>query len=252
MAHIELDQLGLTFRVRTYGRITFKDYLLKGMFRGRRVGVMEVKALENIDLRLSDGDRVGIIGHNGAGKSTLLRVLAGVYPPTAGRRIVSGRVASLFEMTLGFEMDSNGWENIAFRGYLQGETPRTLRSKVTEIAEFSELGEFLDMPLRYYSAGMLVRLAFSIATAIEPEVLLVDEMLGAGDLTFQCKARARIKELLSNARVVVMVSHDLTAVAELCDRVVWLDHGRIRQAGAARNVIAAYESQAQGAERQAA
>jgi ABC-type polysaccharide/polyol phosphate transport system ATPase subunit len=157
---------------------------------------------------------------------------------------VVGKIASLFDITLGFELDASGWENIAFRSYFQGETPRTLREKVAQIAEFSELGEFLNMPLRYYSAGMMVRLAFSIATTIEPEILIVDEVLSAGDLAFQCKARARIEQLLKHARLVVMVSHNLQAISELCDRVILLDHGRIRQAGPAAQVIASYEQQA--------
>jgi ABC-type polysaccharide/polyol phosphate transport system ATPase subunit len=122
----------------------------------------------------------------------------------------------LFEITLGFELDASGWENIAFRSYFQGETPRTLRGKMARIAEFSELGEFLDMPLRYYSSGMLVRLAFSIATAIEPEILIIDEVLSAGDESFQAKARSRIEELMRQARIVVLVSHDMAAISSLC------------------------------------
>ncbi len=252
MALIDLDKVGLTFRVRTYGRISFKEYLIKGMFRRRATQTMEVRALDDITLRLGEGDRIGIIGANGAGKSTLLRVLAGVYQPTAGRRTVVGKIASLFEITLGFEMEANGWENIGFRGYFQGETPRTLRDKVAQIAEFSELGDFLNMPLRYYSAGMLVRLAFSIATTIQPEILIVDEVLSAGDLAFQCKARARIEQLFDHARMVVMVSHDLQSIANLCNRVILLDHGRIRQIGPAAQVIAAYEQQAHAPELKAA
>jgi ABC-type polysaccharide/polyol phosphate transport system ATPase subunit len=252
MAQIELENVDLTFQVRTYGRITFKEYLVKGMFRRRATSVMEIRALEGVNLKLGDGDRVGIIGHNGAGKSTLLRVLAGVYTPTSGRRVVVGKIASLFEIALGFESDASGWENIAFRSYFQGETPKTLRGKMAEIAEFSELGEFLNMPLRYYSAGMMVRLAFAIATTIEPEILIVDEVLSAGDLSFQHKARARIHQLLDDAHVVVMVSHDLEAVQELCDRVIWLDHGRIRQSGPPAQVVAAYRQQSQTVEQQAA
>jgi ABC-type polysaccharide/polyol phosphate transport system ATPase subunit len=253
MALIDLEHVGLTFRVRAYGRITFKEYMLKGMFmRRQKSTTMEVRALEDINLELHEGQRVGIIGHNGAGKSTLLRVLAGVYPPTSGRRTVVGKIASLFEITLGFEMDANGWENISFRSYFQGETPRSLRSKVNQIAEFSELGDFLDMPLRYYSAGMMVRLAFSIATTVEPEILIIDEVLSAGDLAFQCKARERIEQLLRHARLVVMVSHDLSTIGELCDRVAWMDHGHIRQVGPAASVIEAYQQHAQSSERQAA
>jgi ABC-type polysaccharide/polyol phosphate transport system ATPase subunit len=243
MALIELDHVDLTFQVRAYGRITFKEYVLKGLFRRSAAATMEVRALRDISLRLAEGERVGIIGANGAGKSTLLRVLAGVYQPTAGHRTVVGKIASLFEITLGFEMDANGWENISFRSYFQGETPQSLRDKVAEIADFSELGEFLKMPLRYYSAGMMVRLAFSIATTIDPEILIVDEVLSAGDLAFQCKAKARIEQLLNRARIVVMVSHDLHSIGNLCDRVVWLDHGRIRQAGPPREIVAAYQQE---------
>ena len=138
-----------------------------------------VPALHDVSFVLRPGDRLGIIGRNGAGKSTLLKLLAGIYPPTSGRRHVEGRISSLFEIALGFEMEASGWENIMYRGYLQGETPRHIRAKIQPIAEFSELGEFLNMPVRYYSAGMMVRLAFSIATAIEPEILIVDEVLSA-------------------------------------------------------------------------
>lgn len=252
MALIDLDDVGLTFNVRTYGRITFKEYLLRGLFRRRSGAKMEVRALDGINLRMSEGERLGIIGHNGAGKSTLLRVLAGIYQPTSGRRRVVGNLASLFDITLGFELDANGWENIAFRSYFQGASPRTLRDKLSQIAEFSELGDFLNMSLRYYSAGMMVRLAFSIATTIEPEILIVDEVLSAGDLAFQAKARTRIEQLLNHARVVVMVSHDLESIGRLCDRVLWLDHGRVHQCGPARQVIAAYQQHAQSTEKKAA
>jgi ABC-type polysaccharide/polyol phosphate transport system ATPase subunit len=172
-----------------------------------------------------------------------LKVLAGVYPPTSGRRVVRGKIGSLFDIVLGFEPDANGWENMAFRGYLQGETPATLRGKIKEIAEFSELGKFLDMPVRYYSNGMLVRLAFSISTAIEPEILIVDEALAAGDMEFQDKARQRMKSLIKSAQAVIVVSHDLDALSQICERTLWLDHGRVRMTGRTPEVIAAYTNQ---------
>jgi ABC-type polysaccharide/polyol phosphate transport system ATPase subunit len=149
-------------------------------------------------------------------------------------------MSSLFDIALGFEPDATGWENIAYRGFLQGETPSSIQEKAPAIAEFSELGEFLDMPVRYYSAGMLVRLAFSISTAIEPEILIIDEALSAGDLSFQAKARERIRNLISTARAVLIVSHDLPSLSLLCDRIVWIDHGRICMEGTAEEVIAAY------------
>jgi ABC-type polysaccharide/polyol phosphate transport system ATPase subunit len=246
MALIELDDISLLFRVRCHGRISLKEYLVHGMFYRAKRTTLEVLALDRISLRIAEGDRVGIIGANGAGKSTLLKLLAGVYPPTSGSRRVHGRISSLFDIALGFEQDATGWENMAYRGYLQGETPQTLRPKVQMIAEFSELGEFLNMPVRYYSAGMMVRLAFSIATAIEPEILLVDEVLSAGDVAFQSKARQRMRELMSNAQAVVVVSHDMASLARLCDRVIWLDHGAVRMDGPTDEVTAAYVQQATG------
>ena len=241
MAKIALEKVGLTFRVRTeQGRMTLKEYLVRGLFLRGRAPRMVVRALQNVNLRINPGDRLGILGPNGAGKSTLLRLLAGVYEPTSGQRVVEGKISSLFDLMLGFEPEASGWENISYRGYLQGETPRGLKSKIQGIAEFSELGHFLDMPVRYYSSGMLVRLAFSIATAIEPEILLVDEVLSVGDLAFQEKARQRMREMMDKAQLIVMVSHDLEAVKRLCHRIVWMDHGRVRQVGRPAEVVEAY------------
>jgi ABC-type polysaccharide/polyol phosphate transport system ATPase subunit len=250
---IQLDQVGLRFQVRRFGRISLKEYLLHGLFRRSKQATFTVHALEGIDLRVDEGDRMGVIGPNGAGKSTLLKLLAGIYPPTAGRRIVRGRISSLFDIALGFEPDASGWENIKYRGYLQGESPRSIRGKMQAIADFSELGDFLNMSVRYYSSGMMVRLAFSIATAIEPEIMIVDEVLAAGDLAFQTKARERIRTLMSSARAVIVVSHDLESLRTLCDRAVWLDHGRIHRAGPINEVIDAYVRDATpGGQRQAA
>lgn len=242
MAAVFLENVHLIFRVRQQYQITLKEYLLRGMFRDDRNPIREIHALRDVSLRLRAGDRLGIIGGNGAGKSTLLKLLAGIYEPTRGVRRVVGRISSLFELSLGFEMEASGRQNILYRGYLQGETPRSMRKKLDEIAEFSELGEFLDTPVRYYSAGMLVRLAFSIATAIEPEILLVDEVLSAGDLAFQEKARKRMREMMSKAQVLVVVSHDLDSLRRICDRGIWLDHGQVRAEGPMDHVIAAYTS----------
>jgi ABC-type polysaccharide/polyol phosphate transport system ATPase subunit len=253
MARIELDGVHLTFRVRQHRRITFKEFLVRQMFRRSVNPMIEVRALQDVNLSIAEGQRVGVIGHNGAGKSTLLKVLAGVYPPTDGRRTVEGQISSLFDIALGFEPDASGWENIAYRGYLQGETPRSIKGKMQAIADFSELGAFLDMPVRYYSAGMMVRLAFSIATAIEPQILLVDEVLSVGDMAFQAKARQRMKEMMAKAQLIVVVSHDLEGMAKVCERTVWMDHGRVRQVGPTAEVVAAYvQSVQQQAARQAA
>jgi ABC-type polysaccharide/polyol phosphate transport system ATPase subunit len=242
MARIELDGIGLTFTVRKQRGLTFKEFLLRGMFSRSRNPVMEVRALHDLNIQVGQGERVGIIGHNGAGKSTLLRLLAGIYAPSTGRRVVKGRVSSLFDIHLGFEGEANGWENINYRSYLQGETPASVRRKKKEIAEFSELGEFLNMPVRYYSAGMMVRLAFSIATAIEPEILLVDEVLSVGDLAFQHKARERMRQMMARAHLMVMVSHDLEAVERTCTRAIWMHQGQIVRTGPCPDVIAAYRA----------
>jgi lipopolysaccharide transport system ATP-binding protein len=240
MKLIELNDVSLHFHVRCRQGTSLKDFLLHSLL-GERKEKMTVKALERVDLHVEQGERLGIIGHNGAGKSTLLKLLAGIYPPTSGTRRVMGRVSSLFDISLGFEPEANGWDNIRFRSYLQGETPRTVEARMKAIADFSELGKFLDTSVRHYSAGMLVRLAFSVATAIEPEILIVDEVLSAGDCAFQAKARQRMQALISRAQAVVAVSHDLASIAQLCNRVIWLDHGRVRMAGETREVIDAYQ-----------
>lgn len=240
MPLIELNNIGLMFQVRKHGRISLKDFMVRRMFRSSVNPFMEIRALRDVSFRLTAGDRLGIIGHNGAGKSSLLKLLAGVYPPTEGKRTVQGRISSLFDISLGFEGDSSGWENIALRGYLQGETPVSIKAKMQQIAEFAELGEFLDMPVRYYSAGMHVRLAFSIATAIEPEILLIDEALSAGDLSFQQKARRRMTDMIAKAQIMVLVSHDMDAIASMCNQAIWLDHGAVRATGPVDQVIRAY------------
>ena len=248
MARIKLDGVSLTFHVRQHhDRMTLKEYLVRGLFLPGRRQALEVHALRDVSLAVEAGGRVGVIGHNGAGKSTLLKVLAGVYPPTRGEVVVDGRVGSLFDIVLGFEPDASGRENIAYRSYLQGETPRSLRGKIDAIIEFAELGEFINTPVRYYSTGMMVRLAFSIATAMGPEVLLVDEVLSAGDLAFQAKARERMREMMARAKLMVVVSHDLGALAKLCDRGVWLDRGRVLREGSMTEVVRAYCASLPGA-----
>lgn len=252
MARIVLDDLSLTFRVRQQSKVTLKEYLLKQMFRPSINPWIEVRALRNLSFALEQGQRLGIIGHNGAGKSTLLKTLAGVYPPSSGKRRVEGKICSLFDLSLGFELEASGWENIGYRSYLQGETPRTVKAKIQEIAEFSELGDFLNIPIRFYSSGMLVRLAFSIATSIEPEVLLIDEALGAGDMAFQSKAKARMRQLIAQAHLMVLVTHDLNYIQEMCDQALWLDHGCMKMIGHPEEVVAAYHASSQAAMSKAA
>lgn len=253
MAKIELEDVGLTFTIRQNKQITLKEYIVRGlMFQSLKTPAMKVHALNNICLSASDGDRIGVIGHNGAGKSTLLKLLAGIYPTTKGRCRVEGRICSLFDITLGFEPEATGWENITYRSYLQGESPADVKRKSQGIAEFSELGQFLDVPVRYYSAGMMMRLAFSIATAVEPEVLLIDEVLATGDLAFQAKAKARMNEMKNSSRLMVLVAHDLETIRVMCNRTVWLQHGSIQMQGPTNQVVDAYVRSVQTAQTQAA
>jgi ABC-type polysaccharide/polyol phosphate transport system ATPase subunit len=244
MAAIELRDVDLTFSLRRASRLSLKEYLLNGMFRQRVNPRMQVHVLRQMNLQVREGDRIGIVGHNGAGKSTLLKLMAGVYPPTRGTLDVQGRICSLFDITLGFEPDATGRENIAFRAYLQGETPKTLAGKIADVEEFCELGPFLDTQVRYYSAGMAIRLAFSIATVSAPEILLIDEVLSVGDMAFQIKARKRMKDLMASARLMVMVSHDLESVRAMCNRAIWLSKGEILADGPVEQVVAAYEASA--------
>jgi ABC-type polysaccharide/polyol phosphate transport system ATPase subunit len=222
--------------------MTLKEYVIRRLTARGALPWREIRALDGVTLRIAQGERLGVVGHNGAGKSSLLKLLAGIYPPTSGFRHVEGRISSLFEIAAGFEPEASGWQNIALRCYLHGESPRSLREKQASIAEFSELGEFLDVPTRCYSAGMMIRLAFSIATSVQPEILLIDETLSAGDMAFQLKARQRMRALMAQAQLLVMVSHDLRTIGEMCQRVVWLERGRVRADGPARQVLAEYEA----------
>ena len=240
MPSIRLDNVGLRFRIRPAGRASIKDLFVRGKEIERTNPLTTIDALNGVNLAVDSGERLGIIGPNGAGKSTLLRVLAGVYPPTSGRRTVKGKICSLFDLSAGFEPEATGWENIRLRGYVQGETPRSLEKKLPAIAEFCGLGRFLEAPIRHYSSGMRVRLAFAVATAVDPEILLLDEVLSAGDREFQVKAQSRIDELVARAKLMVLVSHDLESIARLCDRAVWIEEGGVRMVGPAKEIAAQY------------
>lgn len=200
-----------------------------------------VEALKDINLHLQDGDRVGLVGHNGAGKSTLLRLLSGIYEPTRGSAVVRGRVAPVFDLGVGMDPEISGYENIIIRGLFLGQTRKAMSRKMDEIAEFTELGDYLAMPLRTYSTGMRIRLALGVVTSIDPEILLLDEGIGAVDAAFMAKARSRLVEMVKRSGILVFASHSNEFLAQLCDSALWIDHGEIRQAGPVDEVVEAYE-----------
>ncbi|NUS45475.1 MAG: ABC transporter ATP-binding protein [Mycobacteriaceae bacterium] len=226
-----------------------KSRSLKKAFLGKAGGaigrngsdVVVVEALREITMSLKDGDRVGLVGHNGAGKSTLLRLLSGIYEPTRGSTQIRGRVAPVFDLGVGMDPEISGYENIIIRGLFLGQTRKQMLAKVDEIAEFTELGEYLSMPLRTYSTGMRVRLAMGVVTSIDPEILLLDEGIGAVDAEFMKKARHRLQDLVSRSGILVFASHSNEFLAQLCDTAMWIDHGRIRMHGGIAEVVGAYE-----------
>ena len=186
-----------------------------------------VCALNRLDFMLKDGDRVGLVGHNGSGKTTLLRVLSGIYAPTRGSLKMTGRTASLLDVSTGVDPDATGFENIYLRGIMNGFRPSRIRDKIDEIADFTELGEYLNLPVRTYSSGMMLRLTFAISTSIDADILIMDEWLSVGDANFQDKAAKRLKALVDNASILVLASHSPDLIENVCNRKIQLEHGRI-------------------------
>lgn len=204
-----------------------------------RVPVIE--ALRDINISLGQGDRVGLVGHNGAGKSTLLRLMSGIYEPTRGFANIRGRVAPVFDLGIGMDPEISGYENIIIRGLFLGMTRKQMEKRVDDIAEFTELGDFLSMPLRTYSTGMRVRLALGVVTSIDPEILLLDEGIGAVDAAFLAKARDRLTDLVKRSGMLVFASHSDEFLVELCNTAMWMDEGRIKMQGSLREVVSAYK-----------
>ena len=239
MSEIILDQVNLVFKIWREKKI--KDILIPG---SQKFNTYEsdgtVHALKNLSLKIQDGERVAIIGHNGAGKSSFLKMVAGIYPPTSGQLRVKGRISSMFELATGFEMESSGWDNIYLRGLMLGETPASIKSKMREIGDFSELGEFLNMPVKYYSSGMFLRLAFSISTTIQPDILLLDEIVAAGDAAFLEKAKRRLDNLINTAKIMVYVTHSMAQAEAMCNRCLWLERGVLMMDGPVKEVTSAY------------
>ncbi|MEK5257111.1 ABC transporter ATP-binding protein [Paenibacillus sp. FSL F4-0125] len=236
MSVVNLNSVDLTFQIRKDARL--KDILLKQT--NKQGQSQQINALSNLNLTINAGERVGIIGHNGAGKSSLLKLIAGIYPPTGGNVHVDGSIACLFELATGFEMEATGWDNIYLRGLMLGEHPKSIKNKTQEIADFSGLGEYLNVPVKYYSSGMFMRLAFSISTAIKPDILLLDEVIAAGDAAFLEKAEKRMKELMGSVKILVFVTHSMKSLKDFCNKCIWLDKGQIRMIGGTEEVSQAY------------
>ena len=225
---IRLEEINLY-----YSSMAFKERSLKSLLGStislnkNKTAISDVHALKNINIEIHPGERVGLLGHNGAGKSTFLKMLAGLYPISSGRREVIGTIRSLFDLSLGFEPDASGRENILYRGLLLGLSPRFMRSIENEVVEFAGLGEFIDYPIKTYSAGMQVRLAFSISTAVGGDILLLDEVIGAGDANFMTKAKQRILKLIEQSEILVFASHDFSALTTICERGLVFHHGEV-------------------------
>lgn len=237
---IRLDDVAVRYRAPEERVGTFKEYAIRQL--QRRVRFRDFYALDGIDLDINQGEIFGIVGRNGAGKSTLLKVISRVLVPTRGRVCLGGQVAPLLELGAGFHPELTGRENVMLNGTLLGHSLRELESRMDQIMDFAELGSFIEAPLRTYSSGMAARLGFAVATAWQPEILLVDEVLAVGDEAFQLKCQQRMQGFRDAGTTVVIVTHNMNTVAALCARVAWLERGKIRSIGPAEQVVQDYRA----------
>lgn len=237
---INVSNVTMKFRMNADKILSLKEFVTTAL-RGK-LKFNEFTALKNVTFKVKKGETVGIIGRNGAGKSTVLKVISGILKPTEGTVECSGNVVPMLELGSGFDQDMTGKENIFLNGAILGYSEDFLNEKYNEIVEFSELGNFIDVPIRNYSSGMLMRLAFSIAAVVKPEILIVDEILSVGDAMFQEKSKKRMLELMSGGTTVLFVSHSLEQIREMCNRVIWLEHGEVKMIGRAEEVCNAYQS----------
>lgn len=244
MAKISFENVSVDFPIYNANGRSLKKRLIQvatgGQLGADQQGRVVVRALDGLSFSLKNGDRVGLVGHNGAGKSTLLRVLAGVYTPSSGLAAIEGEIGSLIDISLGIDPEATGRENIYLRGALLGMNRAEIAGHIEDITEFSELGDFIDMPLRTYSSGMHLRLAFAVSTVVRPEILLMDEWLSVGDEGFKHKAEIRMNELIGGTKILVIASHSRDLVLKTCNRAIWLEHGKIKMDSDPETVVAAY------------
>jgi ABC-type polysaccharide/polyol phosphate transport system ATPase subunit len=238
---VEFSGVSLRYRILAeQGINSFKEWSIRWMTR--RMRYQELAALSDVSFTVPQGHAVGIIGHNGAGKSTLLRVAAGILRPTAGTAIMRGRQAPVIELGLGFEAELSGRENIFFNGALLGRSQTEMEDRIDEIVAFADLHEFIDQPIRTYSTGMVARLAFAVATTVDAQLLLLDEVLAVGDASFRLKCQERLQAFRDRGITILLVSHDLDAVVKMCDDVLWLDKGTVRGFGPADEIVDEYRA----------
>lgn len=238
---IEFRGVSLRYRLLAErGIVTLKEWMIRRLTS--RMTYQELSALSQVSFTVEPGRTFGIIGHNGAGKSTLLRIAGGILAPTEGEAIIRGRLAPIIELGLGFEGELSGRENIYFNGALLGRSRVEMQERVDEIVDFSELGDFIEQPIRTYSSGMVARLAFAIATTVDAHILLLDEVMSVGDEHFRLKCQDRIAAFRDAGITILVVSHDLEAIERLCDDVMWLEHGTMKALGPAGEVVGAYRS----------
>nr|WP_179423761.1 ABC transporter ATP-binding protein [Pedococcus badiiscoriae] len=235
---VKVENLSITYRT-TFERVpTFKNAITR-LGHGQRA-VREIQALKNVSFDVPDGTALGIIGNNGAGKSTLMRAMAGILPPTEGRIEVHGRVSPLLSLGVGFNAQLSGRENIILGGLASGLSRKAVAARAEQVTEFADLQEFIDAPMRTYSSGMYSRLGFSVAVHMDPDILMIDEALSAGDASFKSKAAAKMAELRSNARAFFLVSHSLSSINELCNDAIWLHKGQVMMRGTPEEVTEKY------------
>ncbi len=235
---IEVNDVTMRFRMNNDKILSLKEFVTTAI-RGK-LNYNEFTALSHVSFEVKRGETLGLIGRNGAGKSTLLKIISGILKPTEGSIAVHGNVVPMLELGSGFDFDLTGKENIFLNGAILGYDEEFLKAKYDEIVDFSELGQFIDVPIRNYSSGMLARLAFSVAAIVKPEILIVDEILSVGDAAFQEKSHKRMMDLMGGGTTVLFVSHSLEQIREMCKRVVWLDQGQIKMIGDAEEVCGAY------------
>ena len=237
---IEVSDVTMQFRLNNDKILSLKEFVTTAL-RGK-LQYNKFTALEHISFELKRGQTLGLIGRNGAGKSTLLKIISGILKPTEGRVSCYGNVVPMLELGSGFDFDLTGRENVFLNGAILGYSEEFLKGKYDEIVEFSELGQFIEVPIRNYSSGMLARLAFSIATVVNPDILIVDEILSVGDVAFQEKSKKRMLHLMGGGTTVLFVSHSIEQIREMCDRAIWLENGSVKLMGCAEKVCDAYES----------